>query len=59
MASNNSNLYVIVDSKLKSVDITNGNYTNIGSLPNDNDVGTITFGKYTVILTGNTPYVYD
>lgn len=59
MASNNSALYVVVDSKLKSADITAGNYTNIGTLPNDNDVGMITFGKYTIILTGAQPYVYD
>ncbi len=59
MASNNSNLYVIVDSKLKSASVTTGDYTNIGSLPNDNDQGIITFGKYTIILTGAQPYVYD
>lgn len=59
LVSNNSNLYVVVDSKLKSCDLTNWNYTNIWSLPNDNDVWTITFGKYTIILTGWVPYVYD
>lgn len=59
MASNNSALYVVVDSKLKSCDITNGNFTNIGTLPNNNDVWIITFWKYTIILTGAQPYVYD
>lgn len=59
IASNNSNLYVAVDSKLKSVDITNWNYTNIWNLPNNNDTNIITFGKYSIILTGGQPYVYD
>lgn len=59
MASNNWNLYVAVDSKLKSCDLTNWNFTNIGNLPNDDNIWMITFGKYTIILTGNTPFVYD
>lgn len=59
LASNNWNLYAIVDSKLKRVNFTTNNFDNIGSLSSDTDVNTLTYGKYTMLFTWNRPYIYD
>jgi len=59
IASNNGNLYVMLNSKLQQVDLTLGTYTDKGALPNDNLVYPVTYGKYTILLSGGVPYVYD
>jgi len=59
IASNNGNLYVMLNSKLQQVDTTLGTYTDKGTLPNDNLVYPLTYGKYTILLSGDVPYVYD
>lgn len=53
-------LYISHDSKLKSVNLTNGDLTDIWSIGTDNKCRYIEYGKYTIVLTGaDDPYVYD
>lgn len=60
LASNNWNLYAIVDSKLKKVNFTTNDFDNIWNLNSDVDVNTITYGKYTIFLDwSDDPKVYD
>jgi hypothetical protein len=59
IVSNNGNLYVCANSKLRSVNFTTSAYVDIGNLPNDNRVHPVTFGKYTILLSEDQPYVYD
>lgn len=59
IASNNGNLYTIVNQNVKSVDFTTGTYTNIGALESKNRVYPLVFNKYTMFLSDSVPYVYD
>ena len=58
--TSNENLYVALNSKLKSVDLTTGVYTDIGTLAGDYDYNFVNYGKYTICCDGvGYPYLYD
>lgn len=59
LASNNGNLYAVVDAKLKKVNFTTNDFDNIWDLNSDADVNTLTYGKYTMLFDGFRPWVYD
>ena len=59
IASNNGNLYTIVNQHVKQVDLSAGTYSEIGMLENTNHVYPLTFNKYTMFLSDSVPYVYD
>ena len=59
IASNNGNLYAVVNQNVTSVDLTLGTYTTIGALESKNHVYPLTFNKYTMFLSDSVPYVYD
>ena len=49
----------MLDSKFQQADLSLGTYTSKGALPNNNRVHPLTYGKYTILLSEDQPYVYD